>query len=149
MAPKERAELEETFLALRRLMAAMRGRFHAALAEHELTFPQWIVLKSLDRRGSLPARELADVCGVTPANITGIVDRLVEADLVTRTRSEDDRRVVFMDLTPLGKEKVRAVIGIAERSLSSLFEGWNDKELAAFRSSLARLSLRPEDQQDL
>lgn len=147
-ATKSRPELEETFLALRRVMAAMRGRFATTLGQHELTFPQWIILKSLYRRGVMPAREVADGCGLTPANTTGIVDRLVNAGLATRTRSETDRRVVFVEITPQGKAKVHEVIGVAEGSLSSMFNGWSDKELTELRQLLGRFQMSPEDQQD-
>lgn len=148
MANKPRPELEETFLALRRVMAAMRGRFAATLRAHDLTFPQWMLMKSLARRGPLPARELGDSCGLTPANVTGVVDRLEEAGFVTRTRSDEDRRVVFVELTKAGRAKTDQILGVAEGSLASMFEGWSDKELVELRTLLGRFQMSPEDQQE-
>ncbi len=44
-------------------------------------------------------------CGlrVTPANVTGIVDRLVEQGLVVRTSDPDDRRIQLLKVTDSGE----------------------------------------------
>lgn len=138
--------LEETHLALRRVMAATKGRFHAVLGQHGLTFPQWLVLKSLGRKGRLTAKEIADLLESTPANVTGILDRLERDGLVTRSKSAEDRRVVHVRLTEEGHARIGAVIGVATRVLSEMFEGWTHEELAELRALLARVRLRPEDQ---
>lgn len=146
--PRRAAELEATFLALRRVMAVFRGRFAATLRDHGLTFPQWMVLKALHRAERLPLRELASHLDVTPANVTGIVDRLQAAALVAREKSTEDRRVVFVRLTEDGRAKVKEVIGIAGNSLASLFEGWTEQELVDLRTSLDRIEVKPEDTQE-
>lgn len=146
--PAQRArpgDLEETLLAFRRVGAAIKGRFHAALHEHGLTFPQWMVLKALRKRGRMTAREIAESLEVTPANVTGILDRLEDSKLVARARSEEDRRVVHVALTRKGQEKVEEITGLGSRVLGSLFEGWSPKEHADFRRLLARVQLAPDD----
>lgn len=147
-SPRPAEGAEETFLALRRVMAAIRGRFHGALREHDLTFPQWLVLKSLKRRGRVNLREVAGTLECTPANATGIVDRLEAAHLVSRAQNPDDRREVFVRLTEEGHEKVDAVVGAANRVLADMFDGWTQEELAQMRGLVERIRLRPEDQQD-
>lgn len=148
MQPAQRArasDLEETLLAFRRVGAAIKGRFHAALVQHGLTFPQWMVLKALRRKGRMTAREIAQSLEVTPANVTGILDRLEESRLVKRTRSEEDRRVVHVALTRKGLEKVDEITGLGSRVLESLFEGWSPREHADFRRLLSRVQLTPDD----
>lgn len=146
--PAQRArasDREETLLAFRRVGAAIKGRFHAALVEHGLTFPQWMVLKALRKQDRMAARAIADSLEVTPANVTGILDRLEDSRLVARTRSEEDRRVVHVSLTRKGQEKVEEITGLGTRVLGSLFEGWSPKEHAEFRKLLARVQLTPDD----
>ena len=48
-------------------------------------------------------RKMSDAMLVTPANITGIVDRLEEKKLVRRTPSKGDRRVTIIEITPEGR----------------------------------------------
>lgn len=49
-------------------------------------------------------KRLAEALGVTPPNITGIVDRLVEQGLVSRTENPDDRRIMVLQATEKGRE---------------------------------------------
>lgn len=137
--------LDETLLALRRVMMAMRGRWHAGLQAHGLTFPQWLLLKSVARRGRMTVRELADTCEVTSANVTGILDRLERERLVTRSRSAEDRRVVHVRLTEEGHDKVRAVLAEGPSLVGDMFEGWSAEELATLRGLLARVRVRPDE----
>lgn len=140
--------VEETFLALRRVMAALKTRFHSTLREHGLTFPQWVVLKSLHRRGRRTIKELAEELEVTPANVTGIVDRLERESLVARARSAEDGRVVFVRLTEIGHERVRKLLKKMPDVGQDLFEGWSEADLAQLRAALGRVRFRPEDAPD-
>lgn len=140
--------IEQAALQLRRVMAAMRGRFAGALRDAGLTFPQWCLLKSLHRQGRLTASDVADALDCTPANATGILDRLERDGMVVRSRSDEDRRVVHVRLTERGHRKVADVVGLAPRALEDLFEGWTDDDFADLRAALGKLKLKPGDPQD-
>lgn len=144
-APVPPEAIDETVAAIRRVGLALKGRFHARLAEHGLTFPQAMILRALHKEGRRTARELADAMCVTPANITGILDRLERDRLVTRSRNPDDRRVVYVRLTEKGHGKVEALQENATL-LSDLFEGWSEADLKKLRALLAKVRLRPEEE---
>jgi MarR family transcriptional regulator, organic hydroperoxide resistance regulator len=55
-------------------------------------------------RGSTNIHNLAVELGVTPGNVTGIVDRLVEQGLLSRTHDLEDRRIILLQLTDKGRE---------------------------------------------
>jgi MarR family transcriptional regulator, organic hydroperoxide resistance regulator len=50
------------------------------------------------------SRTLAKELGVTPGNVTGIVDRLAEQEMVVRKPDPVDRRIIWLEATPKGKE---------------------------------------------
>ena len=56
------------------------------LANADLTFSQLDILICLNRTRGLPLSEVADRLLVTGGNVTGIIDRLEKAGLVTRQR---------------------------------------------------------------
>lgn len=135
-------ELADAFEAMRRIGAVMKARFHHAMAEHGVTFPQWVLMKHLRERGRLTAREIADALEVTPANVTGILDRLEREGLVSRSRSGEDRRVVFVRLTEPGHAKMQAIEEAGSAAIvQSAFAGWTAEDVATLRRLLARLSL--------
>lgn len=140
------AELMETLHALRRVAMGMKARFTEALRLHGVTFPQWLLLRHLAETGRATVRELAERMEVTPANITGLTDRLEREALVSRSRSSEDRRVVYVRLTERGHERMAAIRGTGTSMvLRDAFEGWTPQELATFREMLARVRLEDPD----
>src|SRR5271165_6909183 len=53
--------------------------------------------------GSMLMRKMRDAMLVTPADVTGIVDRLEDKKLVRRTSGEGDRRATIIEITAEGK----------------------------------------------
>jgi len=68
-----------------------------------LKLPQYIVMRALNH-GPMRMTELSELTGTSSANVTGMVDRLVERGLAAREHDSQDRRVVFAALTPLGQD---------------------------------------------
>ena len=81
----------------------------------ELTMPQFRIAVLLFLGGPTRMSCIAQLLGVSFATATGIVDRLVEQDIVQRQHDLEDRRVVLCQLSPQGKDK----LGKAWRSFRS------------------------------
>ena len=103
----------------RSISEEFRGRF----GKINLTFPQTLVLSLLSSEGSMPISELARATGSANSTISGVLDRLEQMDLIQRVRSEKDRRVVYVTLTPY-YETVR---GELEASVVESFPGLIEK----------------------
>lgn len=58
--------------------------------------------------------ELARMLKLSNNTVTGLVDRAAAAGLVRRRRSQADSRVVFLELTPLGEEKLDCALEASE-----------------------------------
>jgi DNA-binding MarR family transcriptional regulator len=84
----------------------MRGRENRC--HDELSDAQYSLLFHLRDHDSLPTSELAALADLSPATATGMLDGLVAHDLVSRERSERDRRVVLTSLTERGRDLVAA-----------------------------------------
>ena len=74
-----------------------------------LTLPQMVTLFAIRGAGTCRMSELAEITRQSAGTLTGIVDRLIEDDLVGRVRDVDDRRVVQVTLTAQGKERLARV----------------------------------------
>lgn len=90
--------------ALQRLMWTEQKRFAALLDQHDLTLPQFLVLASIHQHGTgCPIGMLADEMFQSYPTMTGIVDRLKSAGLVSRGADPHDRRKVVISLTKAGR----------------------------------------------
>lgn len=109
--------IEIQFLRLFRLT---KQRLQAIAERHALTFPQLIALLRLHRDGTMPMSDLTARLGVTRGALTGLVDRLEEAGLVTRNPDPSDRRVTHLALTPHAETVMTAV----DRDWSAEVQRW-------------------------
>jgi MarR family 2-MHQ and catechol resistance regulon transcriptional repressor len=75
-----------------------------------LTSEQFGVLASLKSRGPLRPIDLASMLERSPNSMSMLVDRMVKAGLVRRTRDRNDRRAVFVSMTDRGREAVEPAI---------------------------------------
>src|SRR6186997_830166 len=72
----------------------------AHLAQYNLTLPQFDVLAQLHTEEGITQQTLADRLLVTKGNVCGLMDRMVEQELVERRADPEDRRAYMLHLTP-------------------------------------------------
>jgi DNA-binding MarR family transcriptional regulator len=72
--------------------------------EYEFNMRELLFIIYLGWRESCKMSEVAEHMGLAMSTATGIADRLVHKDLIRRNRSEEDRRLVEVELTPKGRE---------------------------------------------
>jgi DNA-binding MarR family transcriptional regulator len=96
---------QEAALNLLRTGDRLHNAMGRLLREYGLTASQYNILRILRGEGGpLPSLEIAArMIQVVPA-ITGLVDRLETAGFVLRRRCHEDRRVVYVELTPKAVE---------------------------------------------
>ena len=94
---------QEAILGIARTADRLGICFARLFREHCLTPSQYNVLRILRGEGKpLPILEVADRMIAAVPGITGLIDRLEGMGLATRDRSTEDRRVVYVALTPKG-----------------------------------------------
>lgn len=94
---------QEASLSIARTADRFGICFTRLFREHGLTPSQYNVLRILRGEGKpLPILEVADRMLAAVPGITGLIDRLEGMGLVARDRSTEDRRVVFVAITPKG-----------------------------------------------
>lgn len=120
---------------MHRCFIQYQASVNALFAQYDLNMAAFDVLAALRRSGApyrMTAGELATSSLVTTGGITLRIDRLQDAGLVERQRIEDDRRVVYAQLTAKGLEVIdqiaeahfeneqRLLAGISEASRAKL-----------------------------
>ena len=113
-------EIEESVLkSLRRITRAIDLHSRKLANTFGLTGPQLVCLRSLSRQAPTTPSALAREVSLSQGTVTGIVDRLVARQLVSRERNPTDRRLVTVSLTEAG----RALVAQAPSPLQEQFAG--------------------------
>lgn len=94
---------QEATLSILRTSDLLENRIARLLREHSLTMTQYNVLRILRGEGKpMPCLEVAHrMIQVAPA-ITRVVDQLLELEFITKTQSDEDRRVFTIEITTAG-----------------------------------------------
>ncbi|NKQ52522.1 MarR family transcriptional regulator [Amycolatopsis sp. K13G38] len=108
LAPDAVDAVTDAVLTASRLLVAVSARSIASVDE-SITIPQFRLLVVLDTQGPLKLTALAEHLAVNPSTATRMVDRLVSADLVSRTANPASRRELVVTLTDGGAAVVRQV----------------------------------------
>jgi len=109
LAPDLKADVDRILEAIIYLYTESRRITKEAARRANLTGPQLTVVKILETFGDLSLSELSDRIRAQNSTVTGIIDRMEREDLVTRERSKEDRRVVYIRLTEKGARLAREI----------------------------------------
>lgn len=125
------------------LAVLMNDDMTRSLARDGLTVSRAHLLWELHHRGPSTQRFLAGVLGVSPRNITGLVDALVATGFVTREAHPTDRRARLVTFTELGARTAKELEEGREQLAELLFSGMSDRQfdglVAGLGAVLARL----------
>jgi DNA-binding MarR family transcriptional regulator len=131
------AELGRAFRRATAALRRLRGR--ETRRPEELSDAQYSLLFGLCEHRELSSGELALAAELSPATATEMLDGLVAAGLVHRTRSQRDRRVVLISLTERGEALIDERRARFEPLWRAALAEFSDGELAVAAAVLERL----------
>ena len=106
--PEEAPDPMRVWFRFVRLNRRVTGAMAGVLRGFGLSIPQFDLISTLGEREGLSQQELAQRLYVTKGNVSGLVDRLVEAGLVERRPLAGDRRSHALHLTAEGRRLAAA-----------------------------------------
>jgi DNA-binding MarR family transcriptional regulator len=116
------------------------------LFSSHLTLSQLRIIMLLARHGSVSGGELARMLGVSLATMSGMVDRLVVQDLVTRTEDQHDRRIRRIGLTKAGATLIGSIFNAGEEKMRALLSRLSAEELELVTQATLLLVQAAEEQ---
>src|SRR5678815_1398768 len=108
-SPEIKSDVDQVLEAIIYLYTESRRITKEMARRADLTGPQLTVVKMLEQIGDLSLSELSERIRAQNSTVTGIIDRMERENLVTRERSREDRRVVYIRLTPKGQALALAI----------------------------------------
>ena len=135
--------MEETDLIFRTVWK--KYQYYLMPEDSGLSMHQMLFLKYLEDKKTCTPSDIARRYGITLGAVTGFVNRLHKLGLITRTHSEEDRRVILIELTPQGIEALNAFEQEREKRFRQICEKLDDRLAAKFKDVLEQLNTVLDD----
>jgi MarR family transcriptional regulator, organic hydroperoxide resistance regulator len=137
--PQKAKVVSEIINNIRRVFKVVNEHSKRAKRVTGITGPQLWAIKIIGDMSPVRVSDLADRMYIHPATVVGILDRLESKGLVKRVRSTDDKRVVKVELTDVGKKLVKKAPEVAQGLLVAGLEVLTFKKLQNIAQGLDEL----------
>ena len=126
--------------AASRFVSALEANRHRIARDAGVTGTELRALFHIARTVSITPKDLAAYLAMTTGAVTAISRRLVEAELVHRVDHPEDRRSLYLELTPHGHDVMRGIHSDFNEMLSASTNSLSPAQLEAFTSALISVS---------
>ncbi|MGH8195559.1 MAG: MarR family winged helix-turn-helix transcriptional regulator [Woeseiaceae bacterium] len=131
---------ETALVALRRILRATELNSRLLASQTGLTISQSIILQLIAHDGRVLPSSVARAARLTQATVTSLVDKLERNGLVTRSRDTEDRRRVWVEVTPAGRRALAASPDLLQDRFRANFQKLEDWEQSMVIAALERVS---------
>jgi DNA-binding MarR family transcriptional regulator len=134
----DKSQLVQEVVELERQVGRIIGQHAPSVwIDSGLTVTQLRSLFLIANKGSTNFRKLAEALKVTPSNVTGIIDRLEDQGLVSRTQNPEDRREMTLQATDKGKALVFNLKEAGMKEMTQILSLLSLGELSALAQGLS------------
>jgi DNA-binding MarR family transcriptional regulator len=134
----DKSQLVQEVVELERQVGRIVGQHAPSVwIDSGLTVTQLRSLFLIANKGSTNFRKLAEALKVTPSNVTGIIDRLEDQGLVSRTQNPEDRREMTLQATDKGKALVFNLKEAGMKEMTQILSLLSLGELSALAQGLS------------
>lgn len=125
--------------ALRRITRAVALHSRQLSACSKITGPQLVCLRTVIEKGPMTATAISREVHVSASTVVGILDRLEDKGLITRERSRQDRRIVYITATDAGHKLAHDTPSPLQQKLAESLQVLPELEQATITLSLERI----------
>ena len=124
---------------IRRVFQILNEKSQRIKQETGLTGPQLWAIRVIHKHGPINVSDIAKRMYLHQTTVLGIIDRLEASGLVSRNRSKDDRRIIWVELTQNGNKLVKTVPEVVQGLMGANLEGLTSNELAEIDTGISQL----------
>ncbi|GAP75977.1 MULTISPECIES: MarR family winged helix-turn-helix transcriptional regulator [Pseudoalteromonas] len=131
---------DELLIALRKVIRAIDLHSKQLNKTSGLTGPQLLIMHEVAQTDGITASRIAQNVNLSPATVTNILDRLESRALVSRVRSQLDKRRVSLYLTEQGKALLDQAPQPLQDHFIEKFSSLSEWEQTLLLSSMQRIA---------
>lgn len=138
-ASVNRAASESVMIAIRKIIQAIDLNSKKLFKQVGLTGPQLVILQSISSCEEMTAGEIAREVSLSQSTVTGILDRLQKRQLISRRRSDGDKRRIMVRITDEGKRILEEAPPLMQETFVERFSNLQEWEQSMILSALQRM----------
>jgi len=119
--------------------SAMRPQVEALFTHEEVSFSQWRVLMCLRDGLAHTCADISRELSHDKGSMTRLIDQLEARDYLRRERDAEDRRLVFLELTPAGRSAAEGLVVKVVAYFNNLLDGFSEDEVKRLVELLRKL----------
>jgi len=135
----------ELFIVLSRAYSWVNAHATRDIRRTGLNPTEFAILEVLYHRGPLPLQQIGEKILISSGNITYVVDKLEQKQLLVRKPSAHDRRVIFAELTPQGHALLAAFFPSHTEAIRTAVSGLSPEEQMQAIQLLKKLGLSAQE----
>ena len=135
-------DIETVFVVLSgKISAAINRKMYRSFRKEniDITPEQWTVLHYLWKKDGVNQQELCNATFKDKPSMTRLIDNLEKQQLVTRTTSQDDRRINIINLTEKGRKLEKKTHPVVTRTKEVALQGVTDEEIVLAQQMLNKV----------
>lgn len=111
------------------VMNIFRHNMKKIITDTGMTAPQGMIIGILSHKGKMKITELSNHLGLSNSTVSGIIDKLEMKEMVVRERSNEDKRVVFVSISPNFEGIHKVFHEQIEKNIENLMSRGSNEEL--------------------
>jgi DNA-binding MarR family transcriptional regulator len=134
-------------LNIKRIYILMRKALDERFSEYGLTTSQFEILGYLYNAGSIEQQKLQHCTAITPATLTGLLEKLEKRRYITRQQSVEDTRAKVVTITAEGYALLTRLIDVMHQFETDMLNNFTGVEKALLGDWLQRIAINLGDQE--
>lgn len=111
------------------VMHIFRHSMKKAFIDTGMSAPQGMVIGLLSRNKKMKVTELSKALSLSNSTVSGIIDRLESQEMVVRERSKEDKRVVYVRISPKFEDMHKSFHNELEKNIENIMSKGSKEEL--------------------
>jgi DNA-binding MarR family transcriptional regulator len=130
------------------VMHLFKHNMKKLLCDSGMSAPQGMVIGLLSKNKKMKITELSHHLSLSNSTVSGIIDRLEAQEMVVRERSTEDKRVVYVNISPKFEDMHKVFHKQIEKNIQNIMSQGSTEELHKIFEGLDVLKKLLSSQQD-
>ena len=118
----------EPFKILMQTSKNIQDQIKLEISKSDLNITEFSVLETLYHKGQQTIHQIGNSILISSGSMTYVIDKLEKKDLLKRTDCPNDRRAIFIVLTPKGEELMDKIMPEYQEFINHMFDSLNTEE---------------------